>query len=181
MNKEEIRKKVKEERNKLSEEFIDINSKKIAEKLFNMDVYKKVESIYIYMNFEKEVSTKEIIIDSLNKGKKVAIPKIANEVMEFYYISNIEDVSIGYYGIEEPIGTKLAKEENSLIIMPGVVFDKKKNRIGHGKGYYDKYLAKKNIENKIALAFDFQVLEEIPFENHDLIPDIIITEKTIVI
>lgn len=181
MNKEEIRKKVKEERNKLSEEFIDINSKKIAEKLFNMDVYKKVESIYIYMNFEKEVSTKEIIIDSLNKGKKVAIPKIANEVMEFYYISNIEDVSIGYYGIEEPIGTKLAKEENSLIIMPGVVFDKKKNRIGHGKGYYDKYLAKNRVENKIALAFDFQVLEEIPFENHDLIPDIIITEKTIVI
>jgi len=65
------------------------------------------------------------------------------------------------------------------MIMPGVAFDKKKHRIGYGKGFYDKFLSEHEIEHKIALAFDFQILDSIPFDEYDIMPDMIITEKNI--
>ena len=69
--------------------------------------------------------------------------------------------------------------DNGLIIIPGVAFDRQKCRIGYGKGFYDRYLAKNKIEHKIALAFDFQVLENIPFNEYDIMPNMIITEQNI--
>lgn len=180
ISKEEIRKEIKEKRSKLSKEFINENSKTISEILFSMDKYKMAKIIFIYMNMEFEVSTREVITNALKNGKKIAIPKIINDEMEFYYINSLEEVEVGYYGIEEPTGDKVAKDENALMIMPGVAFDTNRHRIGYGKGFYDKYLAKNNIENKIALAFEFQIIDNIPFENYDEIPDIIITEKRVV-
>ena len=184
MSKEEIRKQMIEKRNKLSEKFILKNSRIISEKLFGMDIYHKAESIYIYLDFNGEVSTREIIEDALSNDKKVALPKIINNEMEFYYIDNINDVYIGYFGIREPISNEVARAKEPLIIMPGVAFDRKGHRIGYGKGFYDRYLSKCNggacSARKIALAFDFQVMEKIPFESYDVIQDIIITEKNIV-
>ena len=129
MNKEEIRRQMIDKRSKLSDELISKKSRKIKEKLFDMDIYKKAESIYIYMDFNFEVSTREIIVDALNNGKKVAIPKIINNKMEFYYISSIDDFVIGSYGIREPISNEIATEQKPLIIMPGVAFDNSKHRI----------------------------------------------------
>ena len=63
------------------------------------------------------------------------------------------------------------------MIMPGVAFDKKRHRIGYGKGYYDRYLSKNAVKSKIALAFDFQILDHVPFKAYDVLPDQIITEK----
>jgi len=74
-----------------------------------------------------------------------------------------------------------ARPNNStLIIIPGAAFDKEKHRIGYGAGFYDKYLSKSNVGDRIALAFDFQVLDRIPFNEYDIKPDIIITEKEII-
>jgi len=179
-SKEELRKQISEKRKTLSDEFIAINSKEIARKLFSMDEYKDAETIYIYMDFKSEVSTKEIIEDALLKGKRVAIPKVVNDEIEFYYINSINDVSIGNFGIREPISSNLAQNELPLIIIPGVAFDKNRHRIGYGRGFYDKYLAKNKVVAKIALAFEFQLMEEIPFDDYDEILDIIITEKSIV-
>jgi len=180
LRKEDIRKKLTEKRSKLSCDFISENSKLISEKLFDMQLYNESDNIYIYMNFGGEVSTKEIISDALSKGKKVAIPKIINNEMNFYYIKDIEDVEIGHFGVMEPITNEIAKDDKALVIMPGVAFDSEKNRIGHGKGFYDKYLDKNKSFDKIALAYDFQVMEKVPFENADVRPDIIITEKNLV-
>ncbi len=93
-----------------------------------------------------------------------------------------KELSIGSYGILEPRTEKIRKtrvEDIDLIIVPGVAFDKKGNRIGHGKGYYDRLLDKTNA-TKIGLAFEFQLLKEIPTDKHDLPIDILITEKRII-
>lgn len=190
LTKTEIRNQIQEIRNNLLEKDVYKNSKIIQEKLFNMEEYKRSKAIFIYMSFNREVDTRDIIRDSLNKGKRVAIPKIVNGEMEFYYINNINDVEIGCFGVQEPIAIEgLAYfrdcEDSAFMIMPGVAFDHKKHRIGYGKGFYDKYLMKYGHDNngkfsKIALAFDFQVLEEIPCESYDILPDMIITDKEIV-
>ena len=66
---------------------------------------------------------------------------------------------------------------HTLMVMPGLAFDKERHRIGYGKGYYDSYLSEHEIKQKVALAFDFQVLDNIPFKDYDINPDLIITEK----
>jgi len=180
IGKEKIRRKIAEQRNNLSAEFIEKNSKVISEKLLGMDIYNEADTVYMYMDYRGEVATKEIIEDAFAKGKKVALPRIVDDKMEFYYITDIDDTNVGYFGIKEPVSNEIARGENPLVIMPGVAFDSNKHRIGYGRGFYDKYLAENNGYNKVALSFDFQVMEEVPFDNTDITPDIIITEKNIV-
>lgn len=179
LSKEEIRKELIEKRNKLSKEFVISNSNSIKEKLISINEYINCDYIYIYMDINNEVDTTEIILDAFKDNKKVAIPKVVDNIMNFYYIENINQISIGKFGIPEPISNKIANDQNALIIIPGVAFDNSKHRIGYGKGFYDKYLQNKKIV-KIALAFDFQVLYSIPYDEYDISPDIIITEKQII-
>ena len=103
LDKSEIRKQIIEQRKTLSDEFIADNSNIITEKLLGMEEYKNAETIFIYMNFGAEVITKGIITDALANGKKVAIPKIADDRIEFYYINDISDTTPGIWGIPEPI------------------------------------------------------------------------------
>ena len=177
LDKKQIRNDILKIRDNLTKDFVLENSRKITEKVLNTNEYKEANCIYIYMNTRNEVSTKDIIINALKKGKKVAIPKIENNKMEFYYISNIDEIKSGYFGIQEPIGNVIAKEKHILMIMPGVAFDIGKHRIGYGKGFYDRYLSENTVDKKIALAFSFQILNKIPYDNHDIVPDIIVTEK----
>jgi len=95
--KDIIRRLIEEERSKLSNEFISINSNIITKKLLSMDTYKNAEDIYIYMNFGAEVITENIVIDALKSNKKVAIPKITENNMEFYYIRGINDTMPGLW------------------------------------------------------------------------------------
>ena len=179
MDKKCIRRYINERRKEIQINEIMVNSKIISRKIFSMEEYIKTECVYIYMDFNGEVSTKEIIEESLKTGKRVAIPKIENEEMSFHYINSVEDTQEGYFGVREPIKNNLCNEQG-IIIMPGVAFDKQKHRIGYGKGYYDKYL-QNNLElYKIAIAFEFQIFDEIPHEEHDILPNIIITEKQII-
>ena len=122
-------------------------------------------------------------------GKKVYCPKViangAESVMEFFQILSKDDLKEGYKGIKEPDAIEdrkfILSSQKAILIMPGAVFDKSGHRIGYGKGFYDRFLhGKENFfESKIALAYDFQVQEEIPFESHDVCADIIITEKDV--
>ena len=100
--------------------------------------------------------------------------------MQFYYIDSLKDLRAGTLGILEPTNTDLAiPKEGDLFIIPGLAFDKNKNRIGYGRGYYDKYFKEYKHVNfiKIALAFDYQIIREIPVDEHDVKLDRIISPK----
>ena len=112
--------------------------------------------------------------------KKVAAPKVVGEDMIFYQISQPEDLEPGYFGIREPkTSLPVADGEDGLMIMPGVAFDNQRHRVGYGGGFYDRYLSKHTSHFTAALAFEFQMMEEVPTEPTDLLPDVVITEKTI--
>lgn len=176
MNKEELRKKFKIIRDNISNR--DKKSSEIIKRLINTKEYQKSKVIALYSNISSEVETKELIKISL-ENKKVVLPKINKDnTMDFYEIKYLKDLEIGAFNIKEPkVKNKkpIKKEEIDLIIIPGICFDKNRNRIGYGKGYYDKYLSNTNIK-KIGLCYEEQITKEIKSDKTDIRLDYLITE-----
>ena len=151
----------------------------IVKKLISHPLFVMADEIYCYVDCKGEVYTSDIFITAWKMGKKTAAPRIENGEMDFYYIERFDDLDLGTYGIPEPVTTKKANGNNVLVVMPGVAFDKHKNRIGFGKGFYDKYLEKHLDYRRIALAFSLQIVKDIPADTHDIKPEFVITEEEI--
>lgn len=190
-NKEIIRKEIIRLRESQSKQEVLHNSDIIINKLIESNEYLNSKVVMGYMDFRKEVMTERILKDAFNKGKKVAIPRISKinghqKGIIAYEIKEIGDqIERGTFGVMEPkndCNIEINPEHIDLVIVPGVAFDKYGYRIGFGAGYYDMFL--KNIRHdcvKIGLAFEMQIIEDLPIENHDIPVDIIITEKQIII
>jgi len=182
-SKSKIRKRILNVRNNMSKEDVKKNSNAIMDKITSLDIYKQSKVVFIYMDFKNEVITSNLIKRMLSEKKRVVIPYTdsINTVLipsEITKESDLKQNSFGYFEPKSILPVNI--EEIDLVIVPGVVFDKNLNRIGFGKGYYDKILNRlKPSAKKVALAHDFQVLEDIPAEEHDVKMDMIITEKNI--
>ena len=184
MNKEIIRKEFKAIRNNIENK--KEKSKLITEKLLNLSEVKVAKLIGIYMSFSSEVDTKDLIEQLLMLGKNIVIPRIYNNIeMEFYKFNSINDLkNKNILGILEPENNKenkASKDDIDLMIIPGIWFDLEKNRVGLGKGYYDRYLKNSNIK-KIGICFDEQLLtgDTIDTNKYDIKMDKIVTNKRII-
>jgi len=181
--KEKLRKEIKNKRRKQSKEGNRKKSKEIKERLFQFKEFKDSKTVLFYISYNGEVFTHDMILESFYK-KNIIVPvsNPADHSLTLSHIKSWEELSIGSYGILEPRVEKRRKtdiKDIDLIIIPGVAFDRSGNRLGHGKGYYDKLLKKTKVTT-IGLCFEFQLLEKIPMEVHDESVDIIITEKGII-
>ena len=190
MTKKEIRSYQKELRNQLSDEERKSFSNSIHRTLYQTKEYHNCKRLFIFVSFQSEVDTLQIIEHALLQGKNVYIPKVEKDIMEFYKIDSLNNLTPSKFGVAEPLGEEKYKYitatdnlHNNLILLPGLAFDSNGNRIGYGGGYYDKYLQlHAEVEfNKIALAYDFQVMENIPFEEFDEKADAIITPTQMIL
>jgi 5-formyltetrahydrofolate cyclo-ligase len=183
MNKNEIRKLLKNKRLNLSKDEVLAKSKQIKNRLFQIDEFKKAKNILFYVSYDGEVFTHDAIREVfINKKVVVPISNKEDYTLILSKLTSFEDLGEGPYGILEPKKEKIKEisiDEIDLIIVPGIGFDLKGFRIGHGKGFYDRLLKKTNV-SIIALAFDFQIIEKIPRDKYDIPVDIIITEKRII-
>lgn len=174
MNKKEIRKRLIEIRKNI------INKKElstiIVDKLMCLDIYKNSSVIALYNSLNDEVNTKDLINESL-KEKIVLLPRIIDNEMVFIKIDNDTKYIKSNFKVMEPIG-EIYQEKIDLIIVPGVSFDKEKNRLGYGRAYYDRYLKNKDIY-KIGLCFDEQIVDLLPNEKHDIKMNMVITNKRV--
>lgn len=184
-NKRDLRKKILNIRNNMEKKDCTEKSAVIMEKLTNTDIYKKAHVVFVYMDFNNEVETMPLIKKMLLEKKKVVIPytDTVNTVIIPSELKDMEGLVKSKFGYYEPALDKIVPvnpEEFDLVVVPGVVFDRNLNRIGFGKGYYDRILCSlKNGAKAVAVAYDFQVLDEVPSEQHDVKMDMIITEKNI--
>lgn len=177
MEKKDIRKQVFKCRKELTQEELERKSQIICEKILGMDAFQSADSIYVYMDCKGEVSTKLLMETAWKMGKKVAAPLVHGVDMTYYELSSMEDVEPGYYDIPEPVkGLPEASDEHALLIVPGVGFDDKRHRCGYGKGFYDRYLSAHPQHTTIAVAFEFQMMDEVPSQEHDICPNYLITE-----
>lgn len=182
-NKSDLRKRILSIRNSMDKKESSEKSAVIMEKLTAMDIYKKAQVVFVYMDFNHEVETMNLIKKMLLDKKKVVIPytDTVNTVIIPSELKDMEGLVKSKFGYYEPAHDKILPvkpEEFDLVVVPGVVFDKNLNRIGFGKGYYDRILCSlKKGAMAVAVAYDFQVLDEVPSEQHDVKMDMIITEK----
>ncbi|MCK4518786.1 MAG: 5-formyltetrahydrofolate cyclo-ligase [Candidatus Omnitrophica bacterium] len=152
-----------------------IKSQEIKHKLFLHPEYKAAEMVMFYIAEDIEVDTESMIRESLESGKKVAIPITVvsrNELIASLLVDYDKELTRGPYGILEPKSDfvrLVPLEMIDLVIVPAIVFDKKGNRLGHGTGYFDRFLSKiaKDVPT-IGLAFDFQVIDFLPTFSHDV-------------
>jgi 5-formyltetrahydrofolate cyclo-ligase len=187
MDKRTLRKKIIALRDKLTPAEIKAKSTLIAEKLYSLPAYMQAEKIMFFIDFGSEVSTRSMVEETIKRGKVALAPKALPETRELVPSQILDwdsDLAPGAYNILEPRDCALRPfkpEEIDLLIVPGVAFDIKGNRLGYGGGYYDRFfLQLKPGVLLAALVFDLQIQPEIPVEEWDRRVDMVITEKRII-
>lgn len=153
---------------------IDQESEIIATKLLNLPEFISARTVFIYLNVRSEVKTHGIIAAAL-KDKRVAVPYPSGVTLEAYQIQSLSELEPGRFGIMEPNSyvramseRRVAPSEIDLAVVPGVGFDPSGYRLGYGAGFFDRFLPLLRPEAlKLGLAFDCQIVERLPREEHD--------------
>ena len=176
MNKELLRKRIKTQ--KTDRVYVISASETIREKVMEMPCFKESHKVFCYVSLDTEVQTDEIMKACL-KDKELYVPKCVSKTqMKAVRISSLDDLEKGYYGIREPVNMDVTSEQFDLMIVPCLAAGKNGERLGHGAGYYDRFL--KSAEGKtICLCFQKNITEEIEMTDSDVFMDLIITEEKI--
>lgn len=182
--KNEIRNEYKEKRKRISLEDRKTMDSAICKKFLSLSSYRFADTILLYSPLKHEINTFEIAIDALSKGKKIAFPRcIEDNRMVYHYISSLDDLVPGMYGIKEPKEDlplfSTSTTERVVCILPAIVYDKKGYRLGYGKGYYDRFLSDFK-GTKAGLIYSEYILDNIPHGKFDLRSDFVITEKGVI-
>lgn len=139
--------------------------------------FSQASVLALYSSVGNEVATGEIHQAARRLGKRVAYPRVADRHLEFVEVASLAELNPGAFGIPEPVGAALAPELLDLILAPGVAFDRQGFRLGYGKGFYDRFL---HTDGRricpVGFCFDFQMVDELPVEAHDVGMHMLITE-----
>ncbi len=183
--KREIR--ARAEANRLKQPDKDTLSRLICRKLIALDEYTRARVVMSYVDFRDEVRTHHFLTVVLEQGKQLAVPYCAADRLELFLLDSLDELAAGTFGIPEPKTKLRGLAERrveigrvDLIVVPGVAFDTRGGRLGHGRGYFDKLLGLvRSNTTLVAPAFECQLFPEIPIEPHDVFMNKIVTEKTI--
>ncbi len=174
MNKKELREKFLKIRKSLNAIDRVKSNKEIIKKLINLSEYKECKLLLSYVSTSEEVDTIKLIETSLQQGKEVAVPRCEGEVISFYYIKSLKELKEGNFRILEPRNNnRVTNFEKSICIVPGICFDKKGDRIGYGKGYYDRFLSNYK-GTKIGLTYKECICDNIDIDKYDINVDKVI-------
>lgn len=180
INKEILRTKYLNIRKNIS------NKEEVSKSTFSLvkelDVYKQSKVIALFSSMKDEIDTTFFALLCLKDHKKICYPKSFREgKMEFYYVDSLNDlIDVGPFKIKEPIENKeklVNKKDIDLMIMPGIVFDYDRNRVGFGKGYYDRYLLGNFNIYKLGVTFDELIMKDdrISISDNDVKVDMILS------
>ncbi len=180
-SKTEYRNFYKNIRNSLSKDDSKNKSKIIFNRIISLNELLNAQTVFVYLSYGREVSTSSLIEFLFSRNKNVLVPKcnMKNETMIPVKISDLNELISGSYGIREPIANSVYKNKIDVAIVPGIAYDRFGNRIGHGKGYYDKFLQDEKIL-KIGLCYSDCLSEtELPHYSNDLPMDYIVTDREV--
>jgi 5-formyltetrahydrofolate cyclo-ligase len=156
----------------------------IKDLLFALPEFSRAKTILFYVSIRGEVKTEVAISESLKMGKKVLVPfaKLKDKTLMISEIHNLDELSPGAFGIPEPKHPhEFPLDEIDLVVIPGIAFDRKGNRLGYGMGFYDRFL--KNLKGDVplvALAYEFQIVNAVPRDDNDIVVHKIVTEKEVI-
>ncbi len=181
--KEEIRTYIKGLLSKMDREDKERRSQDVRERILSFEIYRDSKNILGFFPKEDEVDISELLRNALRE-KILYLPKMRGDSLEVYRIRDLSrDLEDSLWGIKEPKEDcpRASVDDMDLILVPGVAFDLRKNRLGRGKGYYDRFL--KDIPpqtTKIGVCFSFQLLESLPVNSRDIRVDFVITDREVI-
>lgn len=182
LNKQELRKTMRNRRRAMDARLARYKSKQIAARALLLEEVKQASTIALYASMPDEVCTDDIANALFQQGVEVLYPVMKGEAIEFYKIASIGSLSVqGQFGIREPDVEQCPKvdaKDADVILAPGVAFDVFGSRVGFGGGYYDRLLAQKRDDAQVvALSFESQVIHAVETEAHDVTMDVIVTDE----
>ena len=177
--KDQLRKKVSSIKKEYTESQLYNLSLEVLSVLEITGVFQEAKTIFIYNNLVDEVQTLDFI-HKWSETKDFYLPVIEGDDIVFRQYKPSVKFNQSSLGIMEPIGEDFTNYNKvDLIIIPGVAFDRKKNRMGRGKGYYDRFLSKLKAP-KMGICFEFQLFDNIPSDNNDIKMDYIVSENELI-
>lgn len=180
MTKKEVRNAVKLKREQLTEESYALSSSEITDRLIKNLEFDDYDEYFFYYPLPGEISLLPFAAQVLSIGKRIYFPRVSGAEMEFFRVHDLNaDFIEGAFHVMEPVGGETPSFVRAVCFLPGLAFDGSLNRLGHGAGYYDKYLAVHPNLKKIAICGNRFFLPEVPVDEHDVPMDAVVTETTI--
>lgn len=180
--KAQLRRAYLERRRAMDPALRDALSGRIADHLAELVPYRDARVVHLYVGtVDGEVATRAIALDALRQGKRVVCPRVASAParLEHYEIRSLDELVESPRGLWEPDpirSKRVEPAELDLILVPGIAFDRRGNRLGFGAGYYDGFLSGLPAP-KVGLAFSLQIADDVPHSSRDVPVDWIVTES----
>lgn len=177
--KRQLRKKIKEKTKLLSAEYCQKADRQIIKKIQDLPAYQQAKTVFLFVGSFGEPDTRPLIEAALDQGKRVCLPRCLDEhKMKAYEIKDDSQLEAGRYGILEPAETcpEVDISQIDFALVPCVTCDSHRNRLGHGKGYYDRYMAEGSFTSCMVCR-RLLMTEDVPTETYDIRPDILITDE----
>lgn len=182
-DKKRVRSLVLARRAALTEKERREKSLQIAEQVLSLPEYEQAQTVMLFLNFRDEVETTGLAEETLKRGKRLVLPRCAPQgVLIPALVRDLSrDIEPGTWGIREPKRDTLVEVDPTsidLVIVPGAAFDEQGNRLGYGGGYYDRFFKRIRPEvPRVAIAFQTQILPEVPVGEYDQKISILVTEE----
>jgi 5-formyltetrahydrofolate cyclo-ligase len=178
-----LREQMKQARLAMNEAEVTRCSGLIAQRLIELDAFRRASAVMLYVPVRNEVDTTAAMTRCLNDGKRVALPRMDYEherIVAHWVDDPVSQLVLGRMDLVEPDPAKtevVALDEVDLVVVPGLAFDRQGNRIGWGRGFYDAFLATLGAR-RVGVAYAFQLVEAIEHDGHDMPMDYVLTEET---
>ena len=181
-DKEGLRKNLLRKRLGISTSVTSLKSQAIAKQLLAIAKIRNKNNFSAYLPINNEVDTRKIIDELIQKGSNIFVPAFLTTNNDYLFtgFDGWQNLEEGPKGILQPKSFKpIDPSFIEVAILPGLAFSKEGVRLGYGKGVFDKLLSKSKAL-RIGLAYDFQIVDEIPQEKHDLVMDLVVTEERVI-
>ncbi len=156
------------------------DSIQITRKILLLPEFRKSKTVLLYYPHKNEVDTRFLIHYLLKENKKfIFLPKVYKNQLKIIKLTSVSQLKRGFAGIKEPEGTEVSPNLIDIAIIPAIAFDLYGYRLGYGSGFYDRFLAGSKMF-KVGVAFDFQIMDKLPYDKHDIPVDLIITPTRII-
>lgn len=180
----DLRSSILAKRDKLEKSEIEAKSRQIGGRLLQLPEVSEAKVLFVYISFRSEVATLDLVDKLIAMGKTVTVPitRVAEKRLDAINITDrVKDLEPGYCNIPEPLEALctekiVAPELIEAIILPGSVFDLRGGRFGYGGGFYDRFVSKVEKAVRIGLAYDLQIVDKAPLQEHDELLDYVVTE-----
>lgn len=179
--KNQIRTSALTVRSHLPEQVRTVYSRQINKFLMESEITAENQYFYCYAPLHSEVDITEFTKYLIKQGKHIALPKVYGEKMCFVEVKDLDSqLQKGTFQVMEPVSDTEVLWEQAVVLVPGAAFDLSGNRIGYGKGYYDRYFSNRSCRLKIGVTYHEMIIDHIPAEPHDLSVDMICTQRALI-